>query len=273
MATKTSIRKSLMSTRSLGIDIGGTKARYGVLNKDSLHDQGSEVSRPQTPETLTNQCREIADRFKNIKNVGIAIPGPLDRDGILHHPPNFPHWGRVNFKALLRKTLKHAFVLERDSVAALVAEWKLGVAKDKHNVVLLTIGTGIGGAAIVDGKLLRGHHGFSGELGHVYVGPHGRTCGLGHDGCVEAWASGKALEDRVPLETATHAFAHLLRSMELAFDPELIVLTGGMSQFEAYVASALQKVKLIGLHTDVKVGKFGEWAGVVGAALLAQDHS
>jgi predicted NBD/HSP70 family sugar kinase len=257
----------------LGIDAGATHVRYGLV-ADGTPSQGQrERSRIGSAEELATQCKEIADKFPDASAVGIATPGPLDKDGILHNPPNFAGWGTVNFKALLARTLNRPFTYERDSVAALYGEWKLGVAKGKKNVVLLTLGTGIGGAALVDGKILRGSHGFSGELGHIFVGPPGRTCGLGHDGCAEAWGSGRALEAGVSVDQATDAFVRLLKSLELVFDPELIVLSGGILNRQDYLDLVMNKTKLIGQQTSVRVAKLGEWAGVVGAVLLATKAS
>lgn len=258
----------------LGIDIGATHARYGLLVGYQLEQTAEMRSHVNSPEALAAQCKEIMGRFGSIKSIGIATPGPLDKDGVLHNPPNFPGWGTVDFRKMLEKTLGRSFVYDRDSVAALVGEWKLGAAKGAQNVVLLTIGTGIGGAAVVDGKILRGSHGFSGEFGHAILGPSGRKCGMGHDGCAEAWASGRALERGVPVNQATDVFARLLKSMELIFDPEMIVLGGGMSAWKDYVSSAVEKARNnFGLKTNVERAKLGEWAGVAGAALLAKEYS
>ena len=258
---------------ALGIDIGATHARYGVLVNDRVEQTASAASRVTTPEELASQCKEIIESFEGVASVGIAVPGFLDKSGIVYSPPNFPGWGTVNMKELLEKTIGRSVVLDRDSVAALYGEWKLGAAKGAKNVVLLTIGTGIGGAAVVDGKILRGHHGFSGEFGHAIIGPAGRKCGLGHDGCAEAWASGRAMEQGVSLDQATAVFARLLRSLELIFDPELFVLSGGLLERQEYIDQSVGKAKSIGLQTDVKIAKLGEWAGVAGAALLAAEQA
>lgn len=257
----------------LGIDIGATNLRYGLLVDEKLEQTASTKSRAESPETLATQCKEIVERFGDVESVGIAMPGPIDKNGVVDGSPNFPPgtWVDVQFRDILSSTLDRKFILDRDSVAALVGEWKLGAAKGSKNVVLLTIGTGIGGAAVVDGKILRGHNGYAGEFGHMFIGPKGRQCGAGHDGCAEAWASGRAMENGVSVEQATDVFARLLISLEKIFDPEMIVLAGGMIKQSGYLAAIRGKTKLIGLQTDVKVGKFGEWAGVAGAALLARD--
>jgi glucokinase len=256
---------------TLGIDAGATNIRFGLLVGEMLEQTATEKSHRSSPEALAEQCRDIEKKFPDVKKIGIAVPGPLDREGVLHNPPNFPDWGVVNFKKIVHDHFEHPFTLERDSVAALIGEWKMGTARGARNFVLLTIGTGIGGAAVVDGNILRGAHGFSGEFGHALLGPSGRKCGLGHDGCAEAWASGRAMENGVSVEQATDVFARLLRSLEKVFDPECIVLSGGISGFDAYLKQAIHKANQIGLQTDVKVAEFGEWAGVVGAALLTKE--
>lgn len=255
----------------LGIDAGATHIRYGLVIDGKLSQEQREKSRIGSPEGLAAQCREIVNKFPDVKTVGIATPGPLDKDGVLHNPPNFPKWGTVNFKEVLSKTIHRPFAYDRDSVAALFGEWKQGIAQGAQNVVLLTLGTGIGGAAVVDGNLLRGHHGFSGEFGHALFGAPGRKCGLGHDGCAEAWASGRAMKDGVPPDRAAEVLARLIVSLDAIFDPEIVVLSGGLTTHKEYVDVLQSKIDAVGLQTDVKVGKLGEWAGVVGTALLAKD--
>ncbi len=257
----------------LGIDAGATHVRYGLVMEGKLAQERREKSRIGSPGELAVQCREIVQKFPDASSVGIVTPGPLDSAGVLRAPPNMPGWGTINFKELLAKEIGRPLTYDRDAYAAIVSEWKLGVARGAKNVALLTLGTGIGGAALVEGRILRGHHGFSGEFGHALVGPSGRRCGLKHDGCAEAWASGRAMENGVSVARATDVLARLIMSLDVIFDPEILVLAGGLTGHQEYIDALRGKIDAIGLQTDVKVGKWGEWSGVVGAALLGANQS
>ncbi len=191
-----------MSGPAVGVDVGGTKL-LGVL----ATERGEllvEARRP-TPTTTTAPGVALADEVVALVGdlaaasgialdgapVGVGLPGMLARDGRLAFAPNLPSATGADLPALLRPRLGHERIaVSNDADAAVVAEHRVGAARGVDDVVMITLGTGIGGGLIVDGRLVRGAAGFAGEIGHVVVDPNGPRCPCGKRGCWERYASG-----------------------------------------------------------------------------------
>jgi glucokinase len=125
------------------------------------------------------------------------VPGPLDSDRrILIKAPNLARWERVPFPAMLSRALRVSAFMENDANCAAVGEYAAGAGQDTRCMVLYTLGTGIGGGIVIDGKLWIGRGGGAGEVGHAVVDIHGPLCGCGQHGCVETFASATALVRR-----------------------------------------------------------------------------
>jgi glucokinase len=195
----------------LGVDLGGTKISVGAMSTD-----GGRRLEPQTEPTLAAEgadavverivsmieatiaqvIRETGASRDDIMGVGIGSPGPLDRErGLVITTPNlgwhnFPLRDRVSQAVQLRATL------DNDANCATLGEWWIGAARGARNVVGMTIGTGIGGGLILDGKLYHGSSDVAGEVGHTSIDSTGRRCKCGNYGCLEAYASGPATADR-----------------------------------------------------------------------------
>jgi glucokinase len=126
--------------------------------------------------------------------IGVGAPGMLDRDGRLRFAPNLPQAHGVNWKVLIGERLRgRRIVIENDANLAVLAEHRLGAARGYRHVVMITLGTGIGGGLILDGRVQVGGHGFAGEIGHMVVDPAGPPCPCGRRGCWERFASGGGL--------------------------------------------------------------------------------
>jgi glucokinase len=125
--------------------------------------------------------------------VGVGAAGLVDRDGVLHVGPNLPGVRNLAIKVLLEERLQLPVQVDNDATCAAWGERELGAAKGSDDVVVVTLGTGIGGGLVLDGQLYRGSHGFAGEVGHIKVDPNGVPCPCGGRGCWERYASGSAL--------------------------------------------------------------------------------
>lgn len=188
-----------MSDFFIGIDLGGTNLRCAVIGRDRR-----VVGRHETPTRahegpdavigrLADGVREaarIADvDFNDIAGIGVGSPGPLDaRAGIVLESPNL-QWVRVPLAALLHERTGREVYLENDANAAGFGEYWAGAGQGHASMLLMTLGTGIGGAIVVDGQLRSGPDGTAGEIGHVCIADGGRRCGCGRQGCIEAYAS------------------------------------------------------------------------------------
>jgi len=181
---------------AVGIDVGGTK-----LTACSLDANASILVRARTrspvgdPELLLDEIARLAAEVGDGLPVGVGVPGPVSRAGVISHAPNLDVTG-LDVGAGLTARLGRRPAVTNDASAALVGEHAVGAATGHDHVVMLTVGTGVGGAVLVDGALLEGASGHAGELGHVLADPGGPVCGCGAVGCLEAVASGTAMTRR-----------------------------------------------------------------------------
>ena len=195
----------------LGVDLGGTKISVGAMTADGTRQLGEHTEPTLAAEgadavvgrivslikaTIAAVMKERGARRDDILGVGIGSPGPLDRErGLVITTPNlgwhnFPLRDRVADATGLRATL------DNDANCATLGEWWIGAARGGRNVVGMTIGTGIGGGLILDGKLYHGSSDVAGEIGHTSIEFNGRRCKCGNEGCLEAYASGPATAER-----------------------------------------------------------------------------
>jgi len=182
---------------AIGFDLGGTNLRSGLVS-----NSGKLMFRESCPtnsargsdaviQDMVAIIRDItAQSLSPIVGVGIAAPGPLDpKSGIIINSPNL-NWGDLHLKAILEKELETQVTLDNDSqMTAFGERWK-GVGIGCDHLVLLTLGTGVGGGVILDGRVYHGESGSAGHIGHYILDPEGPKCGCGASGCLEAYASG-----------------------------------------------------------------------------------
>jgi len=186
----------------IGIDLGGTKILSVALDSElRLLEQDQRTTAAEDGpdgviERMVASARAVSGG-KAIDGAGISTPGPVDLNrGIVTTPPNLPGWRDVPLAALVGERLDAPAWLENDANAAALAEHRLGAGRGFSNVVLVTLGTGIGGGLILNGRLYHGASGAGGEIGHMQLVPDGPLCGCGRHGCLEALASGRALGER-----------------------------------------------------------------------------
>ncbi len=182
---------------TVGIDIGGTKIAGALVDIDGNIVAESKVPTPaQDPDALVDAVVALVTELslgREVLGVGVAAAGFIDADqSNIIYAPNLS-WRNEPFKAKLQAKLPLPVIIENDANAAAWAEFRYGAGKGFQHMVMLTIGTGVGGAVIVNGQMLRGGFGIAGELGHLRVVPNGKLCGCGQHGCLESYGSGTAL--------------------------------------------------------------------------------
>ncbi|MEZ3160897.1 ROK family glucokinase [Microbacterium sp. BWT-B31] len=182
---------------NIGIDIGGTKIAGGVVDeRGEIIDQ----LRVETPVDTTELSHAVADMANHLADhhdvsaVGVAAAGFIDKSqSVVIHAPNIA-WRDYPLRQTLQALISWPVTIENDANAAGWGEFRFGAGRDVDDMVMLTLGTGVGGAIMIDGELFRGGHGIAGELGHVRFIRDGRRCGCGQNGCLEQYASGRALQ-------------------------------------------------------------------------------
>ena len=187
-----------MAVNALGIDIGGTKVLGGVVTgtgeilATARRDTPREGGRALT-EAIANVATELAQQYP-VDSIGVSAAGFIssDRQTMLA-TPNISNWNGVNLVAELTEILHKKIVLENDANAAAWGEFKFGAGRGRNDLMMLTLGTGVGGGLILDGAVFRGAFGIGAELGHIRLVPDGHLCGCGIRGCLEQYASGSGL--------------------------------------------------------------------------------
>jgi glucokinase len=188
---------------AIGVDLGGTNLRIAavddqarLLEKVTL---GTRVSlgRDSVLNEMCDAIQRLSQKYRadsTMLGVGIGVPGIIDlKTGMLRESPNLPGWSDYPVRDEIEKRLQAKVILENDAnVAALGEKW-LGAGRHVDSMAILTLGTGVGGGLILDGKIWHGMTGMAGEFGHVTVEAEGHPCGCGNRGCVEQYASATAV--------------------------------------------------------------------------------
>ncbi len=195
-------------TATIGLDIGGTKISAAVVDDDGAVLDSVRADTPAAePDAIVLTCADLVRRLTatyEIEAVGVAAAAFVDAArATVRFAPNIA-WRDAPLRARLEEQLRLPVVIENDANAAAWGEFLYGPARDVDHMVLITIGTGVGGGIVFDGQLMRGAFGIAGELGHLRVIPGGILCGCGNRGCWEQYASGNALvrEGRELMRTA-----------------------------------------------------------------------
>ncbi len=181
---------------AIGIDIGGTNTDIGLVNQ-----QGEVVARKNLPTGQYTDANQYADDLANtikalieeqkveVKGIGIGAPNGNFYTGCIENAPNLNMKGNIYLAKMMEERLHIPAVITNDANAAAYGEMVYGGAKGMKHFIMFTLGTGVGSGIIVDGKLLYGHDGFAGELGHTIIFPNGRPCKCGRQGCLEQYTS------------------------------------------------------------------------------------
>lgn len=195
----------------LAADISVEQIRVALMNFDMTWVSDRVVEAPGSGKaedyvkTLAAEARNLIQESKvaeeRILGMGVSVPGPVDAsEGVVHDPPNLPHWKVVPLKQTLEQELHMLVKVEKDANCAALGEKWFGAGQDAEQLVYVFVGEGIGGGVILEGSLYRGHSFGAGEIGHGTVDLDGPRCNCGNYGCLEALASGLAVVRRVQEE-------------------------------------------------------------------------
>lgn len=196
-----------MSKILIGIDLGGTNIKIGcfdselnLIRKSSVAteaDVGPEVVVERLATAIESLVREAGFNIEDIAAAGIGTPGPADyKAGIIINSTNMPTFKNVSIRQMLSDRLNCTVAFDNDANVACFGEFAAGAGKEVNDMVFFTLGTGIGGGIICEGRLIRGSGGNGAELGHIVIYPGGRLCNCGQRGCVEAYASASSTAKR-----------------------------------------------------------------------------
>jgi glucokinase len=184
-------------TFTVGVDVGGTKIAAGLVDENGTLVARDRRESPATdPAEIVRTIGELVRSLvgdRDVEAVGVCAAGFVDKQrAMVVFAPNLA-WRDEPLKEKLQKELDLPVVVENDANAAAWGEFTFGAGEDVEDLLLLTIGTGVGGGVVIDGELVRGGFGFGGEVGHIQMVPGGVLCGCGNLGCLESYGSGNAL--------------------------------------------------------------------------------
>lgn len=285
----------------LGIDLGGTAIKLGRFSQNGACLQSLSVATPQqsTPEAVLEVMAEAIVQLDSAQQtiaIGVGTPGPVDSAGrIARIAINLKQWRDVPLADWLEAKTGRPTILSNDANCAGLAEAWLGAGRRFRNFILLTLGTGVGGAIILDGQLLIGHQGAAGELGLITLNPDGPECNSGNRGSLEQYVSVPAIRRRTGLEPAElGALAKAgdanaltfwqtygrdlgagLASLIYVLTPEVILIGGGVSASAEFFFPSVQAEIERRVMPSSRAGlqllsaELGNHAGMVGAAKLA----
>lgn len=217
---------------SIGVDLGGTNLRVAAISTDGqLLEKVTLGTNALGPDHVVDEMcdaiRKLSEKYRSggsLLGAGIGIPGIIDLDaGVVRKSANLPGWSGYPVRAEIERRLGTRIFLENDGKVAALGEKWLGAGRDVNDMAMITLGTGIGGCIILDGKIFHGMNGMAGEFGHVTIEPDGVPCGCGNHGCAERYASATAIM-RMAREAIESGKASLLAQVKSdpEFGPEIV---------------------------------------------------
>ncbi len=307
----------------VGIDLGGTNIATAVVDhKGNIYGRARKKTRAPRPYTeilddviaCAYECTKASGLdFEQIESIGMGFPGSIDKDtGVVVFANNL---GFINTPVVdyIKSRLGKPIYIENDANAAAWGEYIAGSGKNTGSMIMITLGTGVGGGIIIDGKLMTGQWGMGGELGHTVIVVDGEPCNCGRNGCLEAYTSATALvrqtkkameenpdsdlwrvvngdinavngktpflaKDDVAKNVIDRYLSYLAEgvlNVTNVFQPEIITIGGGISHEGEAIIEPLKKrlekhayTRFSAKHTEIKLAKLGNDAGIIGAALL-----
>ena len=304
---------------AIGIDFGGTTIKSAIVRDGAVVERGEVIDTLKhdtrsLEDALINTIKALKEAQSDVAGVGVGLPGFIDSvNGIVHHLTNVPGWHNVPLRRLLEEKTGLPAAIENDANAMAYGEWRYGAAQDGQNLVCITLGTGVGGALILDGKLYRGAQLGAGEIGHMSIdyrgipGPYGNFGGLEEyvgnqqiaERAVERYrATGrmKSMVECTPAELAKAAeggdpvaaelweevgteIGSALASVIWILNPDTIVIGGGVARAGELIFSPIQRAvrqRTIPLfHENLRIvpAALANDAGIIGSAALVLDLS
>jgi glucokinase len=300
----------------IGIDIGGTNIKGVLTNKGGEIFSSASIPTGKTADDIENGIVSLIDVMtdskslpkRSIKALGIGAAGAVDcKKGVIITSPNIRAWENYPLANRIERRVGIRVFLENDATVAVIGEWWMGQGRKYRNWIMLTLGTGVGGGAVIDNKLYTGQSGSSMEFGHMTIDYKGRKCKCGNIGCLEQYASASAIVNsaRIALKKDRTSSIHkkiesdearkgdtlavkLVEEMSYflgigvanlvnIFNPEAVILGGGLSRDHRIIIPVVRRVvnerALPGLKDNVKylAIKNEDKAPALGAAKIAMD--
>ncbi|MBD3412856.1 MAG: ROK family protein [Candidatus Aminicenantes bacterium] len=297
----------------VGFDLGGTQLKYGLINEKYQLNYDSKTDTPENTsqlfQLLENLWQELREKTngKTIAAAGYGIPGiySIQKNKILQSP-NYPEIDGLNLDKIFKSFTPVPFQINNDANMAAYGEWKAGAGQGSNSIVLLTIGTGIGGGVVLNKTLWHGECGFAGEVGHIIVNHSGERCNCGNRGCLETEASGpnivrnylslsqvnkkmtaKDVASRAKNgdSNAKHAFNQAgyflgigLGTIINVLNPDKIILGGGiMKSASLLLPPAVKEASQRSFEDsfeccEILKAQLGNKAGIIGSAAWAKDN-
>ncbi|MFC1804829.1 ROK family protein [Candidatus Omnitrophota bacterium] len=298
----------------IAVDLGGTNLKVAlldsacrILHKNSLNTK-KFTDKPGLIRAIVSSIKKILEcrRIKKseVLGVGLGLPGPIDvKRGIVHFFPNIPGWREVSLRGILKNKLKLPVFLDNDANLMALAESRSGAAKGSRHAVCLTLGTGVGGGLIIDGRLDRGGNFAAAEIGHIPINEKGPRCNCGGLACLESYVGNSRI-----LKRAARLFGRRISMEELdalaakgnrkalaiwsevgkrlgialsgvvnLLNPDCIVIGGGVANAGKALFSKIRStiddrgMSVQARHVKVYKARLGADAGLIGAALLVKD--
>ncbi len=251
---------------AVGLDMGGTNIRCAAVSVAGdvlLLERGPALASRQAAavaENIAAQLNHLLDTARrrglgSPRAVGVAVPGPLNiHTGTVMQAPHVAAWRGYPLRRKLEALIGRKVVLDNDANAWALGEYWRGAARGRRDVVLLTLGTGVGGGLIVGGKLVYGRSGMAGELGHVTVNPDGPRCDCGSNGCLESYASASGLRGLVEQRLGLPPGAAL--PVQMVDSEQNFSVRGLSAQARRGDQIALEAFALAGHYLGVAVASF-----------------
>lgn len=306
---------SAMGVYSIGVDLGGTNLRVAAVAADGqVLDRLSlgttyEHGALGVVDDIVRGIRQIRDRIgqHDLAGVGIGVPGFIDMEtGVVVGSANLPGFTGFPVRDTIQEHLGTTIILENDANAAALGEKWLGAGKNVDDLILITLGTGIGGGIVSGGRVLRGFRGMAGEVGHMTIFPDGNPCGCGNCGCLEKHASASAIaamagmmgiatqrfsahdvydlavagnpRARMVFESMGRALGIAIANLVGLFNFPLYLLSGGpLPAWDFFAPSMFAEIRkrsftFDSTRTRVEKALLGSDAGLFGAAYLPLQH-
>jgi glucokinase len=299
-----------MGNFSIGLDLGGTNLRAAAVDQSGkMLDRVSgktaySAGREAILHDMAEAIQTLRDRLDahELAGIGVGVPGFIQmKEGVIRNSNNLSSLENFPIRDELSRRLGVPVILENDANAAALGEQWIGAGRGVDDLVLLTLGTGVGGGIISNGKILRGHLGMAGELGHITVVPNGNPCGCGNRGCVEKHASATAITAMAKLlglgdaltakevydlaiggsEKAQTIFVSMGEALGIAlamlvntFNFPLYLLSGGvLGAWDLFAPAMIEETRRRSFTfrttaTRIEKAQLGNEAGLFGAAFL-----
>lgn len=304
--------------KAIGIDFGGTSIKMGVVIGKQIIDEAPAIIPKNYPvpsdliQALADAIAKLRETHPEITAIGVGVPGFVNTPtGTIHNLTNVPGWKNIPLKQLLTEKTGLHCIVENDANAMAIAEWRLGSGKHFHNLICLTLGTGVGGGIIANDHLIRGSQFVAGELGQASINYQGRVGEYNNPGSLEDYIGNnefaadaqrayheagieKTIDECAPAAldaAATHGdpvalacwddyakkLACMLANCCWLLNPEAFIIGGGISRAGETLLAPLRKHVHAQLsapfkdHLKILPARFGNEAGIIGCAVLALE--